>query len=44
MSISEDYVTNNDVNLVCGKKSFDGSTCSGDTVCDIFDNTKDIIT
>ena len=41
MRSSEDSVTNNDENLV---SVFDKSTCSGDSVCDIFEYYKEIIT
>ena len=41
MRSSSDYVNNNDDNLV---SRFDESTCSGDTVGEIFDNVDNIIT
>ena len=41
MRSNEVSVTNNDDNLVSG---FEKSTCSGDTVCDIFENEDEIIT
>ena len=41
MRSSEDSVTNNDENLV---SVFDKSTCSGDSVCDMFENEDGIIT
>ena len=44
MRLSEYYVANNDGNMVSGKNEFDKWTCSGDSLCDIFENDKDIIT
>ena len=44
MISSEDYVTNNDDDLVSEQNKFDESTCSVDSVCDIFDNDEEIIT
>ena len=41
MRSREDSVINNDENLVIG---FDESTCSGDSVCGIFENEDNIIT
>ena len=41
MSSNEDSITNND-EIVVGV--FDGPTCSGGSVCDIFDNEYHIIT
>ena len=35
MISSEDYVTNNDDDLISG---FDKSICSGDSVCELFEN------
>ena len=44
MISSENYVTNIDDNLVSEQNKFDKPTCQGDSVCDIFDNDKEIIT
>ena len=41
MRSNEVSVTNNDRNLVSG---FDRYTCSGDSICDIFENKYEIIT
>ena len=43
MKKSEDSVTNNDDNLFNEQNKFDGFICSSHSVCDIFENDKDII-